>query len=50
MVRLLCQDIVVTCFFLTAVGALEGVEDANFGDAAKNVQKSELAVSYKTQK
>ena len=32
-VSLLCQDIVQTCLFLAATGALDGVGHATFGGA-----------------
>ena len=39
-VRLLYQDIIQTCLFLAAVGAMERVGHATFGSAKKSVQKS----------
>ena len=48
-VRLLCRNIIQTCWFLAAVGALECVGHATFGGAKESVQKSELVVFCETQ-
>ena len=48
-VRLLCQKIIQTCLSLAAVGALERIGPATFGDLKESVQKSELVVFCENQ-
>ena len=48
-VGLFCQDIILACVSLAAVGALERIGHATFGDAKESVQKSELVVFCETQ-
>ena len=48
-VRLLCPNIIQTCWSLAAVGALERIGHATFGGAKESAHKSELVVFCETQ-
>ena len=47
--ELLCQDIILTCLSLAAVGALERIGHAIVGSAKESIQKSELVAFCEAQ-